>query len=54
MQPAAVTRGEGLTVIKNRGPRVGGESGQVEAGFVNDERFWKKKAKDVPADQVSR
>lgn len=54
MQPAAVTRGEGLSVIKNRGPRIGGESGQIEAGFVNDERFWKKKEKDVPADQVGR
>jgi ribosome biogenesis protein MAK21 len=51
MQPAAVSNGAGLTVVKNRGPRVGGENA-VEAGYVNDEKFWSKKVQDVPADQV--
>ncbi len=52
MQPAAVSNGAGLTVVKNRGPRVGGDDA-VGAGYVNDEKFWTKKVQDVPADQVS-
>jgi ribosome biogenesis protein MAK21 len=52
MQPAAVSNGAGLTIVKHRGPRVGGDDA-VGAGYVNDEKFWNKKVQDVPADQVS-
>lgn len=53
MQPAAAAAGPGgvgleASVVKTKGMGVG------EAEFVNSEKFWRKKAGDVPVDQVSR
>ena len=46
MQPAAAGYASGM-IVNHKGPRKG------EDGFVNTERFWRKKIEDVPVDQVS-
>lgn len=46
MQPAAVYDRSGM-LVSNKGARTG------EDGFVNSEKFWRKKIEDVPVDQVS-
>ena len=45
MQPAAVYDRTG-TVVSNKGARTG------EEGYVNSEKFWRKKIEDVPVDQM--
>lgn len=45
MQPAAANDRSGM-VVNNRGARSGDD------GFVNSEKFWRKKIEDVPVDQV--
>ena len=45
MQPAAAGDRSGM-VVNNKGARTG------EDGFVNSEKFWRKKIEDVPVDQV--
>lgn len=47
MQPAAVSRSGGTSVIKSKSA-----AGATEAGYVNSEAFWRKKPEDVPADQL--
>jgi len=46
MQPAGASDTSGM-IVKNKGARSGNE------GFVNTEKFWRKKIEDVPVDQVS-
>jgi ribosome biogenesis protein MAK21 len=51
MQPAAAAlngRAGAAVVVRSKGAKVAGDA----AGYVNDEKFWKKKVEDVPADQV--
>lgn len=45
MQPAAAGDKSGM-IVQNRGAR------SDDSGFVNSEKFWRKKVQDVPADQV--
>lgn len=45
MQPAAAGDLSGM-IVNNKGARTG------DAGFVNTEKFWRKKIEDVPVDQV--
>lgn len=47
MQPAAVSRSGGTSIIKSKSA-----AGATEAGYVNSEAFWHKKPEDVPADQL--
>ncbi len=46
MQPAAASDMSGM-IVKNKGARSG------EDGFVNTEKFWRKKIEEVPVDQVN-
>ena len=46
MQPAAAAYASSM-IVNRKGPRKG------EDGFVNSEKFWRKKTEDVPVDQVS-
>ena len=46
MQPAAAGDVSGM-LLQYKGARTG------EDGFVNSEKFWRKKIEDVPVDQVS-
>lgn len=51
MQPAAAAlngRAGAAVVVRSKGAKVAGDA----AGYVNDEKFWKKKVEEVPADQV--
>ena len=45
MQPAAANDRSGM-VVQTKGPRTG------EEGYVNSEKFWRKKIEDVPVDQM--
>lgn len=45
MQPAAAYDRSGM-VVANKGAR------SDEAGYVNSEKFWRKKIEDVPVDQM--
>lgn len=45
MQPAAVYDRSGM-LVSSKGARTG------EDGFVNSEKFWRKKIEDVPVDQA--
>lgn len=47
MQPAAASDKSGMVVMQ-KGAR------STEDGFVNSEKFWRKKIEEVPVDQVSR
>ena len=51
MQPAAAAlngRAGAAVVVRSKGAKAAGDA----AGYVNDEKFWKKKVEEVPADQV--
>ncbi len=49
MQPAAVGNRHGSSITQNKGAATMADAN----AYVNDEKFWKMKSADVPADQVS-